>query len=53
MRIRKKTFILIITYFTAAVIALGAYACVQCARNTAYARSAGYGYGHAFEEVLL
>lgn len=53
MRIRKKTFILIITYFTAAVTALGAYACVQCARNTAYARSVGYGYGHAFEEVVL
>ncbi len=53
MRIRKKTFILIITYFTAAVTALGAYACVQCARSTAYGRSAAYGYGHAFEEVVL
>lgn len=53
MRIRKKTFILIITYFTAAVIALGGYAWAQCSKGAAYRRTAEYGYRHAFEEVVL
>lgn len=53
MRIRKKTFILLITYLTAAVIALGAYACVQSLKGANYRRTAEYGYEHAFEEVVL
>lgn len=53
MIIRKKTFILIITYFTAALVALGAYACVQSIEGTSYRRTAEYGYEHAFSEVVL
>ena len=52
MYIRKKTFILIITYLTAAVVALGAYTAVHFGMERSYRRTAEYGYAHAFEEVV-
>lgn len=52
MFIRKKTFVLIITYLTAAVIALGAYAAVHSRIELGYRRTAEYGYSHAFDEVV-
>lgn len=52
MYIRKKTFILIITYLTAAVVALGAYTAVHFGMEGSYQRTAEYGYAHAFEEVV-
>ena len=52
MYIRKKTFILIITYLTAAVVALGAYTAVHFGMEGSYRRTAEYGYAHAFEEVV-
>lgn len=52
MFIRKKTFILIITYLVAAVIALGAYTAVHIGMEGSYRRTAEYGYAHAFEEVV-
>lgn len=52
MYIRKKTFILIITYLTAAVVALGAYTSVHFGMEGSYRRTAEYGYAHAFEEVV-
>lgn len=53
MRIRKKTFILLITYLTSAVIALGAYTAVMSAQGANYRRTAEYGYSNAFDEVVL
>ena len=44
MYIRKKTFILIITYLTAAVVALGAYTAVHFGMEGSYRRTAEYGY---------
>lgn len=52
MFIRKKTFVLIITYLTAAVVALGAYAAVHSRIELGYRRTAEYGYSHAFDEVV-
>ncbi len=52
MHIRKKTFILIITYLTAAVVALGTYTAVHSGMEGSYRRTAEYGYAHAFEEVV-
>ncbi len=52
MHIRKKTFVLIITYLTAAVLALGGYAIAQSVSGTAYRRTAEYGYSHAFSELV-
>ena len=52
MFIRKKTFVLIITYLTAAVVALGAYAAVHSRSELGYRRTAEYGYSHAFDEVV-
>ena len=52
MYIRKKTFILIITYLAAAVVALGAYTAVHFDMEGSYRRTAEYGYAHAFEEVV-
>ena len=48
MYIRKKTFILIITYLAAAVVALGAYTAVHFGMEGGYRRTAEYGYAHAF-----
>ena len=44
MYIRKKTFILIITYLAAAVVALGAYTAVHFDMEGSYRRTAEYGY---------
>lgn len=52
MFIRKKTFVLIITYLTAAVVALGAYAAVHSRSELGYRYTAEYGYSHAFDEVV-
>lgn len=52
MFIRKKTFILIVTYLSAAVIALGAYTAAHFGMERDYRRTAEYGYEHAFEEVV-
>lgn len=52
MYIRKKTFILIITYLAAAVVALGAYTAVHFGMEGSYRRTAEYSYAHAFEEVV-
>lgn len=53
MHIRKKTFIITVTYLSAAIIALGAYALVHSGMERDYRRTAEYGYAHAFEEVVL
>ena len=53
MYIRKKTFVLIITYLSAAVLALGAYTAAHSGLESGYRRTAEYGYSHAFEEVVL
>lgn len=53
MYIRKKTFIITVTYLAAAVIALSAYALVHFGMERDYRRTAEYGYAHAFEEVVL
>lgn len=47
MYIRKKTFILIITYLAAAVVALGAYTAVHFGMEGSYRRTAEYGYHSA------
>ena len=52
MYIRKKTFILTITYLTAAVVALGAYTAVHFGMEGSYRRTVSYGYAHTFEEVV-
>lgn len=52
MRICKKAFILIITYLTAAVVALGAYCCALTWGGAGYERTAQYGYEHAFYELV-
>ncbi len=52
MLIRKKTFVLIITYLAAAVAALGAYTAVHSGMERSYRRTAEYGYAHAFEELV-
>lgn len=52
MLIRKKTFILIITYLAAAVAALGAYTAVHLGTERSYRRTAEYGYAHSFEELV-
>ena len=52
MYIKKKTFILIITYLSAAVIAFGAYSAVLSVGSAGYRSTARYGYEHAFGEVV-
>lgn len=49
---KKKTFVLIVTYLTAAVLALGCYSIVQSINGRAYRLTAEYGYSHAFSEVV-
>ena len=51
MYIRKKTFVLTVTYLTAGLIALGAANLVSCAGD--YRRADEYAYRHAFDEVVL
>lgn len=52
MYIKKKTFILIITYLSAAAIAFGAYSAVLSVGGAGYRNTARYGYEHAFGEVV-
>ncbi len=52
MFIKKKTFILIITYLAAAAIAFGAYSAALSANGRNYRSTAVYGYEHAFGEVV-
>ncbi len=52
MYIRKKTFVLIVTYLLAAVLALGAYTAVHYGMERRYRRTAEYGYAQAFEELV-
>ena len=52
MNIRKKTFVLIITYLAAAIAALGAYTALHYGMERSYRRTAEYGYAHSFEELV-
>lgn len=52
MYVKKKTFILIITYLSAAAIAFGAYSAVLSVGSAGYRNTARYGYEHAFGEVV-
>lgn len=52
MYIKKKTFILIITYLSAAAIAFGAYSAALSVGGAGYRSTARYGYEHAFGEVV-
>lgn len=53
MYVNKKAFILIITYLSAAIIALGSWAIFGGRIGRAYKNTAAYGYEHAFSEVVL
>lgn len=52
MYIKKKTFVLIVTYLSAAAIAFGAYSAVLSVGGAGYRNTARYGYEHAFGEVV-
>lgn len=52
MHIRKKTFVLLITYLTAAVLYLALFCALQNHSGAAYRRTAEYGYDRAFREVV-
>ena len=52
MYIKKKTFVLIVTYLTAAAIAFGAYSAALSVNGANYRNTAVYGYEHAFGEVV-
>lgn len=52
MYIKKKTFILIMTYLAAAVLTLGAYTALHFGIERDYRRTAEYGYAHSFEETV-
>ena len=52
MYIKKKTFVLIVTYLSAAAIAFGAYSAVLSVGSAGYRNTARYGYEHAFGEVV-
>lgn len=53
MYIRKKSFVLLITYLVAAVVAFGGYILFNRRSVNAYRNTAAYGYQHAFSEVVL
>lgn len=53
MYIRKKAFVLILTYLIAAVVALGGWGLYNSVNGRAYRNTAAYGYEHAFSEVVL
>ena len=53
MYIRKKTFVLMLTYLLAALIALGVYTAAHFSLESGYRRTARQGYELAFEETLL
>ena len=50
--IKRKTFVLIISYLCAAVLALGGYSLAAYVNGTAYSNTAKNGYSHAFGEVV-
>lgn len=52
MYIKKKTFVLIVTYLSAAAIAFGAYSAALSANGANYRSTAVYGYERAFGEVV-
>ncbi len=52
MYIKKKTFILIVTYLSAAAIAFGAYSTALSVGGAGYRYTTRYGYEHAFGEVV-
>lgn len=51
MHIRKKNFVLLITYLTAALLYLALFCALQSISGRAYRLTAEYGYSHAFSEV--
>lgn len=53
MYIRKKTFVLLLTYLLAALIALGVYTAAHFSLESGYRRTARQGYELAFEETVL
>ena len=53
MYIRKKTFVLVLTYLLAALIALGAYTAAHFSLESGCRRTARQGYELAFEETVL
>lgn len=53
MYIRKKTFVLMLTYLLAALIALGVYTAAHFSLESGYRRTARQGYELAFEETVL
>ena len=53
MYIRKKTFVLMLTYLLAALIALGAYTAAHFSLESGCRRTARQGYELAFEETVL
>ena len=52
MYIKKKTFILIVTFLSAAALAFGAYSAALSINGAGYRYTARYGYEHAFGEVV-
>ena len=52
MYIKKKTFILIVTYLSAAALAFGAYSAALSINGAGYRYTARYGYEHAFGEMV-
>ena len=52
MYIKKKTFVLIVTYLSAAALAFGAYSAALSINGAGYRYTARYGYEHAFGEVV-
>lgn len=52
MYIKKKIFVLIVTYLSAAAIAFGAYSAALSVNGANYRNTAVYGYEHAFGEVV-
>jgi spore germination protein len=52
LKIKKKTFVLIVSYLGAAVLYLGGWTVGTYATDGNYADTAKYGYSHAFAEVV-
>ena len=51
LKIKKKTFILVLSYLVAAVLALGGYALAQTTVGGAYGETSRDGYRHALDEA--
>ena len=52
MHMRKKAFVLTVTYLAAAIFYLGVFCILQSITGAAYRRTAEYGYSRAFSEVV-